>query len=355
MFIPGVKIPLQADFSGEDFISADIVDDSLAVLRYTLNDLDEDDDDDQEDEDRRGRLEFYLLELFKMSSQQYERVLRSTFISSSQHGICSQVKLVNGCSSLLLLSILNRRVIITTYEKSEEISMLCETSMRQLAPEAGLVVRLSRSVFRLEEQHLASLVSSQHCQVWDHHTGDCVWSKRILTTTTFPPVRLTSLAFTYPHIIVGSSDGKAEIWDVVTDTILRIINHERDSGLNVGFRQLEVMDSLLFSLTECGWLIAWDWRACLEPPSRLTSGRLSLWKTNTKHETPISRFAVNSSRIVTVEKHQLSCEWDERRFVVVRDFWQFREKEKRRAVSSEDPDGGKYKRKKTSKSMRQRN
>merc|ERR1712241_1648535 len=158
------------------------------------------------------------------------------------------------------------------------------------------------------------------------------------TTTTIPPVRFTSLAFNHPHIILGSSDGRAEIWDVVTDTIIRTIHHEKDSGLNVGFRQLEVMDSLLFSLTECGWLIAWDWRACVQPRT-LGSDQLSLWKTNTKHETPISRFVVNSSRIVSVEKHKMSCELDERMFVVVRDFRQFQEKEKRKADSEDSARG----------------
>ena len=333
------------------------MDDSLAVLRYTLNDRDEedDDDDDQEEGDEAGRLEFYQVELFKISSQNCKRAQRSTFICSSQHGICTQVKLVNNCSSLLLLGILNRRVVITTFEKSFEdiphLTLLHQTSVRQLEAEDGQVVRLSRSVFRLQEKYLASLVSSQHCQVWNHQTGDSVWSRRIIRSTTIPPVRLTSLALTHPHLIVGSSEGKAEIWDLETDTIIRTIHHERDSGLNVGFRQLEVVDSLLFSLAECGWLTAWDWRACLQPGA---GGRLSLWKTNTKHETPISRFAVNSSRIVTVEKHKMSCEWDERRFVVVRDFWQFQEKEKRKAIS-EHPHSGESKRKKAFKSKRKRN
>ena len=340
----GEKIPMQVDFSGEDFLHADIVDDSLAVLRYIQNVIDDEADDQ---EDGGGRLEYYNLGVFKISAQHCKRVQRRGLISSRRHGTCSQVKLVNSCNSLLLLGILDRRVMITTYEMSEDTSILHETSRRQLQQTD---VRLSRPVFRLEEQYLASLVSSQHCQVWDHRSGDSIWSRTILSSriTRFPPASLTSLAFSHPHIIVGSSEGKAEIWNVMTDSLIRTIHHEKDSGLNVGFRQLEVREGLLLSLAECGWLTAWDWRACLSPDTP-PSARLVHWKTNTKHDTPISRFVVNSSRIVTVEKHKMSCEWDERKFVVIRDFWQFREKEKRKAVSCEGRDGGESKRKKTRK------
>ena len=108
----------------------------------------------------------------------------------------------------------------------------------------------------------------------------------------------------------------------------------RDTGLNMGFRQLELNPtcSLLFSLTNSGWLVAWDWEACLNPTS--PSYNLILWKTNTKHETPIIKFVVNNSRIVSVEKHQMTCEWDVRKFVVVRDFWQFQDKRKRKSIKN---------------------
>merc|ERR1712079_955293 len=89
----GEKISLEVDFGGDDFIHADIVDDPLAILRYFFNDRD---NDDEEERDEERRMEFYVLELYNISSPHCTKVNRkSPFISSSQHGICSQVKLVH--------------------------------------------------------------------------------------------------------------------------------------------------------------------------------------------------------------------------------------------------------------------
>merc|ERR1719219_1759821 len=88
-------------------------------------------------------------------------------------------------------------------------------------------------MLRLETQYLAALVSNTHCSVWNHQTGHLVWTRQIITRTSIPPVRASCLALSHPHLLVGCSHGRAELWDVEKDCLLRRLEHPLDSGLNM--------------------------------------------------------------------------------------------------------------------------
>jgi len=154
-----------------------------------------------------------------------------------------------------------------------------------------------------------------------------VWSKdkSLLTKVSVPPTAVTSFDFCYPHLLVGGSDGRCQVWDCEKDTLVRILEHDIDSGHNVGWRQVSVSDSphIIVSLTECGWLIGWDKPRCLQSDKSLSSKSLRLWKINTRHETPVVSFVMNSSRLVTLERHHMTSDWDVRSYMVVRDFWKY--------------------------------
>ena len=88
---------------------------------------------------------------------------------------------------------------------------------------------------------------------------------------------------------------------------------------------------IIVSLTECGWLTGWSRSLVFSGDKTLTSERLRLWRINTKHETPIISFKMNQSRIVSVERHQMTSEWDKRMMMVVRDFWRYNSNNKKQS------------------------
>ena len=128
----------------------------------------------------------------------------------------------------------------------------------------------------------------------------------------------------WPHMLIGGSDGRCQVWHCDTDRLVRTLEHHIDSGHNVGWRQVTVSTHIIVSLTECGWLLGWD-KDRVFSNRTLTNESLMLWKINTKHETPIVSFIMNSSRIVSLERHQMTSDWDVRMFLVVRDFWKYQD------------------------------
>ena len=313
----GEKKTLEVEFEGENVVDEAIADDCLSILRSL---------------DTSATAEFFMVDVYRISAGTWERVKRSPVMSNKTHGHCRRVWIVSDCTRLLMLGIKTGHtssLLITSFDLhlEEDFEYLLEESVTVLelaAPVEPLAVRLAG-------QQLACLVSSTECKVWDLQAGDCLWSRRIITKTSIPAVRLTSLALSQPYLAVGASDGTCQLWDVVKDSLLRTIEHERGYGKNMGFRQLELApnNKLMFSLTACGWLVAWDWTACLDLSKPASD--LIVWKTNTKHETPIKKLVVEESRIVSIEEHQMTCEWDLRKFVVVRDFWQVQRKRKKKS------------------------
>merc|ERR1719228_2356460 len=115
------------------------------------------------------------------------------------------------------------------------------------------------------------------------------------------------------------------VWNCESDTLVRMLEHDIDSYHHVGWRQVSVSDSahIIVSLTEGGWLIGWDKPKCLLSDKSVPSKSLRLWKINTRHETPVVSFMMNSSRLVTLERHHMTSDWDVRSYMVVRDFWKY--------------------------------
>ena len=81
----------------------------------------------------------------------------------------------------------------------------------------------------------------------------------------------------------------------------------------------------MVSLTECGWLVGWDRRGCLARAAAASSAQLRLWTINTRHATPVVSFVLSPSRIVTLERHEVTSDWDVRMMVVIRDFWRYQD------------------------------
>ena len=108
---------------------------------------------------------------------------------------------------------------------------------------------------------------------------------------------------------------------------MRVLEHDIDSGYNVGWRQVSISatSNLIVSLTECGWLVGWDRRGCLARAAAASSAQLRLWTINTRHATPVVSFVLSPSRIVTLERHKMTSDWDVRMMVVVRDFWRYQD------------------------------
>ena len=106
-----------------------------------------------------------------------------------------------------------------------------------------------------------------------------------------------------------------------------MLEHDIDSGYNVGWRQVSISatSNLMVSLTECGWLVGWDRRGCLARAAAASSAQLRLWTINTRHATPVVSFVLSPSRIVTLERHEVTSDWDVRMMVVVRDFWRYQD------------------------------
>ena len=319
------------DFEEGNFLAADIENDLLAILRYPLG---------SSREDGVFDVDLYRILSDNNFSPRLNKKNPDSIMNVENHGICRRVKIIGDSSKLLVLGVAEKkrhvspRIFITSFNFELAGGWLEQMSVRVLDVTGHRPSGLGQSLFRLKDQFVVSVVSPKHCYVWDHKSGDCVWRRKLITRTSIPAVTLTSLAFSHPHLAVGSSDGTCQLWDVVEDSLIRTIEHEKDSGLNMGFRQLELSPSLplLFSLTQSGWLVAWHWAACLDQSK--PASQLIAWKTNTKHRTPIIKFAVNSSRIVSLEEHQMTCQWDVRRFVVVRDFWQYKEKMKTEPVTT---------------------
>ena len=182
----------------------------------------------------------------------------------------------------------------------------------------------------------ASTVSCRKVLVWDLRSDlsvevEPVWSKFTseLTSNTWLCPRLSSFDLDWPHLLVGGWNGRCGVWDCQEDVKIRDLEHDIDSGNNVGWRQVSVSSSnVIVSLTECGWLTGWDKVRCLDKEAASNSS-LRLWTINTRHDTPVVSFVMNSSRIVSLERHSMTSAWDVRSMMVMRDFWRYDEESKK--------------------------
>ena len=301
----------------------------VALLREPLDDEDQDDDPEL-----NPALNVAIIEVYSAKGNQFSHLEAQSNLLPNMRGRIVTMKMFDQSITTVDTSDPHLRVnFFTIRDKNIEITRQLSLSFD---PESPFLFTTKRFVTLLKKDFLvwASTVSCRKVLVWDLRRDlsvemEPVWSKFTteLTSSTFPPVAVSSFDLTWPHIFVGGSNGRCGVWDCQDDVKIRDLEHDIDSGNNVGWRQVTVSSNVIVSLTECGWLTGWDKARCLDPrPASNTS--LRLWTINTRHDTPVVSFVMNSSRIVSLERHCLTSEWDVRSMLVIRDFWRYDEQSK---------------------------
>jgi len=262
----------------------------------------------------------------------------------SSYNLKARSELIAGdISESIKITFFKQTISIPVYSDDNSKIQIHKYSINgELIEEAGVIALVLpqmrnpdvRFEILMQPKHFVWYSFSKMMCVWDIDQSSLssiellpVWSKdkSLLTKVSIPPTAVTSFDLCYPHLLVGGSDGRCQVWDCEKDKLIRMLEHDIDSGHNVGWRQVSVSDSahIIVSLTECGWLIGWDKPKCLQSDKSVSSKSLRLWKINTRHETPVVSFVMNSSRLVTLERHHMTSDWDVRSYMVVRDFWKY--------------------------------
>ena len=307
----------------------------VALLREPLDEEDGDDDPEV-----NPALNVAIIEVYSAKGNQFSHLEAQSNLLPNMRGRTVTMKMFDQSITTVYTSDPHLKVdFFTIQDKTIEITRQLSLSFD---PESPFLFTTKRFVTLLKKDFLvwASTVSCRKVLVWDLRSDLSVevepaWSKFTseLTSSTFPPVSVSSFDLAWPHIFVGGSNGRCGVWDCQEDVKIRDLEHDIDSGNNVGWRQVTVSSAsnVIVSLTECGWLTGWDKARCLDPrPASNTS--LRLWTINTRHDTPVVSFVMNSSRIVSLERHSMTSEWDVRSMLVIRDFWRYDEQSKRSGV-----------------------
>jgi len=303
----------------------------VALLREPM------DDDDDEDPEVNPALNVAVIEVYSAKGNTFAQLEAQSNLLPNLRGRIVNMRMFDQTIITVHTSVPHLKVnFFTIRDKSIEVTRQLSLSFD---PESPFLFTTKRFVVMLKKDFLvwASSVSCRKLLVWDLRSDlsnelEPVWSKFTseLTSSTFPPVAVSSFDLEWPHLLVGGSNGRCGIWDCHEDVKICDLEHDIDSGNNVGWRQVNVSSNVIVSLTECGWLTGWDKARCLDKSKEAASNSsLRLWTINTRHDTPVVSFVMNSSRLVSLERHSLTSAWDVRSMLVIRDFWRYDEESKR--------------------------
>jgi len=259
---------------------------------------------------------------------------------SSSYNLKARSELIAGdISESIKITLYKQTISIPVYSDDNTKIKIHKYSINgELIEEAG-VITLVLPQIRNPDVRFEILMKSRHF-FWYSISKMCVWQidqssfsnlellpvwskdKFSMSKVRIPATTVTSFDLCYPHLLVGGRDGRCQVWNCKSDTLVRMLEHDIDSYHHVGWRQVSVSDSahIIVSLTEGGWLIGWDKPKCLLSDKSVPSKSLRLWTIDTKHESV--SFVMNSSRLVTLGQHRTS-DWDFRSYMVVRDFWKY--------------------------------
>jgi len=304
----------------------------VALLREPM-----DDDDDDEDPVINPALNVAVIEVYSAKGNTFAQLEAQSNLLPNIKGRIVNMRMFDQTIVTVHTSDPHLKVnFFTIRDKNVEVTRQLSLSFD---PQSPFLFTTKRFVVMLKKDFLiwASSVSCRKLLVWDlrrdlSHELEPVWSKFTseLTSSTFPPVAVSSFDLSWPHLLVGGSNGRCGVWDCHEDVKIRDLEHDIDSGNNVGWRQVTVSSSVIVSLTECGWLTGWDKARCLDKSEEAVSNSsLRLWTINTRHDTPVVSFVMNSSRLVSLERHSLTSAWDVRSMLVIRDFWRYDEESRR--------------------------
>ena len=98
---------------------------------------------------------------------------------------------------------------------------------------------------------------------------------------------------------------------------------------------MECLLVLVYSLTDSGWLFAWDRKKSFHPKIvKEKSKNFLSWMIKNRKGKDIINFEVDHTKIVTIEKHQAKSVWQSKMFLVIRDFWNHRKVKSSESIDS---------------------
>jgi len=246
------------------------------------------------------------------------------------------------------ISLFKQTILLPVYSDDNIKILIYKYSLNgELIEEAG-VITLVLPQIRIQDVEFEIMMQHSHFVWYSFSKMMCVWdidqssfSNRELLSVwskSFPPVGVTCFVLCFPHLLEARTDGRCQVWDCESDTLVRMLEHDmpHTDSYDVGWRQVSVSNSahIIVSLSETGLLVGWDKPKCLRSDKSVSSKSLILWTMNFNHchETPVVSFVMNSSRLVTLERNwAVYDENDEendddddegvRSYIVVRDFW----------------------------------
>jgi len=286
---------------------------------------------------------FYVIETYLIPSQEEKSTLeacklkeQSVSLSESNIGICVKVKLA--LDTVLLLSIKKENLImhgiVNIFTADEEKLVPCGQIFCSL-PENAFSEKLSL----LNSKHFITCRPGRRfVDIWDltkieksTKKAEMIWEKEVINSKSIPMEKCSAIAFSMPHLLVGKSNGRCDIWNVLDNCILRSLEHGLETGLNMGIKKIVIFSNFIYSLTDSGWLFAWDQRMCLDPKSSKKKQKdLLSWVIKNRKGKNITNFEVDHTKIVTIEQHQAKSIWQSKMFLVSRDFWSHKEKKSRK-------------------------
>jgi len=315
--------------------TADIENDKLAVLR-------------ESDVHLNGNSEvFYVVETYSINTQEENPTLQTCKLreqsvahAESSIGICVKVKLSK--DMVLLLSMKKENLImqgVVNIFRIDEEKLVQSGQIFCALPENAFSEKLS---LLNRKYFITCRPGRRFVDIWDlnkveksRNEAEMIWEREVINTKSIPMVKCSAIEFSLPHLLVGKSNGRCDIWNILDNCIIRTLEHGLETGLNMEIKKIVVFSNLIYSLTDSGWLFAWDKGKCLKAKNEKEKQKDFLsWVIRSRKGKTLTNFVVDHTKIVTVEQHQAKSVWQSKMFLVIRDFWNHAENRGRKTFGS---------------------
>jgi len=242
---------------------------------------------------------------FDENSQSYRLVSKSPQLGESQIGRNVNTVILVSSNCLLLVGKTRGPDVcvsfLTVQDDRLEMTLVGTKICRNAVPSRA------RPILVVEHDYLASQ-HEQELKVYDLKTtnpgklGDsliaAMWQKKNIFEDSSAQVCCSILEFCVPHLFVGRSDGRCEVFNVVQDQHIRTLEHS-GGGLNMEFIiDVVCLNDYIFSVTESGWIFAWEKSKAV---SKNAEGEVMLWKKPSGDGAKVWYFSVNNTEIITLE------------------------------------------------------
>ena len=139
-----------------------------------------------------------------------------------------------------------------------------------------------------------------------------VWSRDVGNRNT---VTCTSLHLRHPLLLVGKTDGRCDLWDVVFDKRLRSLEHGGGTGGLLALERVVMAEDRIVTLTHKGRLAVWSLAACRDPT--VPQAKCLFWTHQASAGAHVTDVFASSTKLVLVEANSLTQSTD----IKVLDFW----------------------------------